>query len=186
MPNIAVVALAAGILLYVVLAYNKLVSLRNRVREAWSEIDVQLKRRFELIPNVVSAVKAYLEHERGVMEEVARARQQVMAAGADIGARAAAEAALGAAARGLLAVVEAYPTLRASDNMMALQEQLGTTENRIAFARQFYNECVMEYNTARGTFPRNLFASALGFAPASLFELEDVTQRAVPRIGITS
>jgi LemA protein len=184
MPNLLVIAIGAGVLLYGVLAFNRLVSLRYRVREAWAQIDVQLKRRFDLIPNVVSAVKGYMQHERSVLEDVARARQQVVAAGDNIGARAIAETTLGSAMRGLLAVAEAYPELRASENIMALQEELGTTENRIAFARQFYNDCVMEYNTAKGTFPRNLLASAFGFRPAAMFELEDFSQRAAPKVQI--
>lgn len=171
---------------YVISSFNRLVTLRYRVRDAWAQIDVQLKRRYDLIPNLVNAVKGYMDHERGVLESVTRAREQAMAAGAgsDVNARAAAESALSFATSKLMALVEAYPTLRASENMMALQEELASTENRIAFARQFYNDSVMEYNTARSTFPRNLLAAPFGFASAQMFALEDPGQRAAPQVRV--
>jgi len=180
--------LAAGVAvllsIYVVASFNRLVILRYRMRDAWSQIDVQLKRRHDLIPNLVNAVKGYMEHERSVLENVTRAREQAVAAGPDINARAAAESALSAATGKFLAVVEAYPALRASENMLALQEELASTENRIAFARQFYNDSVLEYNATRGTFPRNLLAAPFGFPAAEMFALDDPGQRAAPQVRV--
>jgi LemA protein len=170
--------------IYVASSFNRLVTLRYRMRDAWSQIDVQLKRRYDLIPNLVNAVKGYMDHERSTLESVKRAREQAMAAGPDINARASAESALSFATSKLMGLVEAYPALRASENMLALQEELASTENRIAFARQFYNDTVMEYNTARGTFPRNLLAGPFGFAPAQMFALDDPGQRAAPQVRV--
>jgi LemA protein len=181
-----VIGIAVLLGIYVVASFNRLVTLRFRMRDAWSQIDVQLKRRYDLIPNLVNAVKGYMDHERSTLEAVTRARQQAMAAGAasDVNARAAAESALSFATSKLVGLVEAYPALRAGENMMALQEDLASTENRIAFARQFYNDTVMEYNTARGTFPRNLLAGPFGFAPAQMFALDDPGQRAAPQVRV--
>jgi LemA protein len=165
-------------------SFNRLVALRYRMRDAWSQIDVQLKRRYDLIPNLVNAVKGYMDHERSTLESVTRAREQAMAAGSDINARAAAESALSFATSKLMGLVEAYPALRASENMLALQEELASTENRIAFARQFYNDTVMEYNAARSTFPRNLLAGPFRFAPAQMFALDDPGQRAAPQVHV--
>jgi LemA protein len=180
------VAIGIAVLLglYVISSFNRLVSLRYRVRDAWAQIDVQLKRRHDLIPNLVNAVKGYMDHERNVLESVTRARQQAIAAGSNINERAAAESALSISTGKLIALVEAYPALRASESMMALQEELASTENRIAFARQFYNDCVMEYNTGRGTFPRNLLAGPFGFGRAEMFALEDAGERAVPQVRV--
>jgi LemA protein len=168
--------------LYAIAVYNGLVARRNRVTNAWSQIDVQLKRRHDLIPNLVNTVKGYLQHEREVLENVTRARQQAIAAGDDLAARAGAENALTQAMRSLFAVVEAYPALRANENMLALQEELSSTENRIAFARQFYSDSVLSYNNARESFPSNAFAGAFGFRPALPFALDDPAERAVPQV----
>jgi len=184
MQNWIAIGAALAVVVYIIAAFNRLVSLRYRVRDAWAQIDVQLKRRHDLIPNLVNAVKGYMDHEREVLEGVTRARQQAMAAGGDVNSVAAAEAALTLATRKFMAVVEAYPALRASENMLALQEELSSTENRIAFARQFYNDSVMDYNTARSTFPRNLVAGPFGFRPADMFALEDANARAVPQVKI--
>ena len=170
--------------LYVISSFNRLVTLRYRLRDAWAQIDVQLKRRYDLIPNLVNAVRGYMDHERTVLEGVTRAREQAMSPGLDITGRAAAETTLSFATSRLMGLVETYPTLRASENILALQEELTSTENRIAFARQFYNDSVLEYNTARGTFPRNLLASPFGFSPAQMFVLEDPTQRAAPKVKV--
>jgi LemA protein len=175
------VGVAVVVLLYLVSVYNMLVAKRNQVRNGWSQIDVQLKRRHDLIPNLVNAVKGYLDHERRVLEEVTRARAVAMAAGG-VADRAEAENALTQALRSLFAVAEAYPNLRANENMLALQEELSSTENRVAYARQFYNDSVQEYNTARESFPPNLVAGLLGFAPAELFALQDPAERAVPQV----
>jgi LemA protein len=169
------------VLLYIISVYNMLVAKRNQVRNGWSQIDVQLKRRHDLVPNLVNAVKGYLDHERQVLEEVTRARAAAMAAGG-VADRAEAENALTQALRSLFAVAEAYPNLRANENMLALQEELSSTENRVAYARQFYNDSVQEYNTARESFPPNLVAGLLGFAPAELFALQDPAERAVPQV----
>ena len=178
-----IIIIAAALLtVYAVGTYNGLVAKRNRVRNAWSQIDVQLKRRHDLIPSVVNTVKGYLQHEREVLENVTRARQQAISAGSDVAARAAAENALTQAMRSLFAVAEAYPDLKANQNMLALQEELSSTENKVAFARQFYNDSVLQYNTAREVFPANLFADSFRFTPEPLFALEDPAERAVPQV----
>jgi LemA protein len=173
---IAIVA-AAGVMIY-----NGLVGLRNRVQNAWSQIDVQLKRRHDLIPNLVNAVQGFMAHEREILERVTQAHASAIAAGNDVGPRAQAEGQLTAAVRSLFAVAEAYPQLRSNENMLALQEELASTENRVAFSRQAYNDAVMEYNTAQQTFPAVLFAASLGFKPADPFAIEDTGERAVPRV----
>jgi LemA protein len=172
------------VLLWMIAAYNGLVGKRNRVRNAWAQIDVQLKRRHDLIPNLVNTVKGYMQHERQVLEEVTEARQRAIAAGGNVPARAAAEGDLTRAVGSLLAVAEAYPQLRADRNALALQEELSSTENKIAFARQFYNDSVMEMNTARESFPASLVANAFGFQPAASFEIADPAERAVPEVRL--
>ncbi len=167
---------------FVIGGYNRLVALRNRYKNAFSQIDVQLKRRHDLIPNLVNAVDGYLQHERAVVDRVTTARQQAIAAGADVPARAAAENQLTHAVRSLFAVTEAYPDLKANQNMLALQEELGSTENRVAYARQFYNDSVMEYNTARESFPASVVAGSFNFGPEPLFQLEEPAERAVPQV----
>jgi LemA protein len=149
--------------------YNGLVHLRNTVQNGWSDIDVQLMRRHDLVPNLVESVRGYMAHERETLEAVTRARSQAMTAGADLTTRAVAEMALTGAVGNLFAVAERYPTLKASHQFLLLQEQLSSTENRIAFARQHYNESVRRYNTSLAEFPRNWIAGPLGFSPASLF-----------------
>src|SRR5712692_3956164 len=142
---VVVIVIAVVVLLLLLLAigaYNGLVGKRNRVRNAWSQIDVQLKRRHDLIPNLVNAVKGYMQHESGVLESVTRARAAAIAAGGDVAARAGAENALTQSLRSLFAVAEAYPDLKANQNMLALQEELVSTENRVGYARQFYNDAV--------------------------------------------
>ncbi|MGE0823947.1 MAG: LemA family protein [Candidatus Binatia bacterium] len=177
-----VLTLIVLLVVYVILTFNGLVAKRNRVKNAWSQIDVQLKRRHDLIPNLMNAVKGYLQHEREVLENVTRARQQAIAAGGDITARATAENMLTQAMRSLFAVAEAYPELKSSQNMLAFQEELSSTENKISFARQFYNDAVMEYNTACESFPGNLIAGNLGFLHETVFTLDDATERAVPSV----
>jgi LemA protein len=174
---LVVVAVAAMVI------YNGLVGLRNRVQNAWAQIDVQLKRRHDLVPNLVNSVKGFMAHEREILERVTQTRASAIAAGNDVAARAQAENALTGAMRSLFAVAEAYPTLRSNENMLALQEELASTENRIAFARQFYNDSVMEYNTAQQTFPAVLFAASLGFRTADSFALDDPAERAVPTVS---
>lgn len=181
-PLIVLMMILGLLVLYAVRLYNGLVSKRQRVHNAWAQIDVQLQRRHDLIPNVVATVKGYLQHERDILTCVANARQQAMAAGSDVPTRAVAENALTQSMRSLLAVAEAYPDLKANQNMLALQEELSSTENKVAFARQFYNDAVLSYNTARETFPGTVCASAGGFTPAALFVVDEPTVRALPQV----
>jgi LemA protein len=169
---IALFVIAALLLFLLLRTYNRLVRLRNRMQNAWSDVDVQLKRRHDLVPNLVEAVRGYMGHERQTLDAVTSARTQAMASGASVAARAVAETVLSGAVGNLFAVAERYPTLHAAQNFTLLQEQLTSTENRIAFARQFYNESVMQYNTAIATFPRNLVAGLMGFSSASMFAAE--------------
>jgi LemA protein len=170
------IAVIAAVLLFLLLkTYNSLVRMRNIVRNGWSDIDVQLTRRHDLVPNLVESVRGYMTHERETLEAVTSARSQAISAtagGANLATRAVAEMALGGAVGNLFAVAERYPTLKASQQFLLLQEQLTSTENRIAFARQHYNESVRQYNTSLAEFPRNLLAGMMGFAPAALFAAE--------------
>jgi LemA protein len=175
------------IVAFVVGLYNRLVTLRQRVREAWADIDVQLKRRWDLIPNLVETVKGYAAHERGTFEAVTKARSDAMAA-AQTGSpeqRAQAENALGAALLNLRAVAEAYPQLQAIQEFKDLSENLTATEDKIAFARRFYNGNVRDYNTAIQTVPTNFIAGMFGFKAEQYFELTDPTQREVPKVSFS-
>ena len=167
---ISIAVIAAVLLVLLLKTYNSLVRMRNVVRNGWSDIDVQLTRRHDLVPNLVESVRGYMAHERETLEAVTRARSQAISAGgANLATRAVAEMALGGAVGNLFAVAERYPTLKASQQFLLLQEQLTSTENRIAFARQHYNEGVRQYNTSLAEFPRNLVAGMMGFTPAALF-----------------
>jgi LemA protein len=178
-----VVAVVVVVVLFLVLAFNGLVRKRNRTQEAWAQIDVQLKRRHDLIPNLIETVKGYAAHERGTFEAVTAARTAAVNAGAtgDPSKVAPAENMLTQSLKSLFAVAEAYPELKAVQNFRDLQEQLTATEDKIAFARQFYNTSVRDYVTAIQTFPRNLFASAFGFQPVPYFE-GDEADREVPKV----
>jgi len=167
-PIATIVAVVLA-LWYLLRVYNGLIAMRNSVRNAWSDIDVQFTFRHNLVPNLVESVKGYMSHERETLEAVAQARSTAMKAGADIATRTVAEMALSGAVGNLFAVAERYPDLKASRNFLLLQEQLTTTENRIAFARQHYNEMVRQFNTSIAEFPRNLVAGALGYAPEKMF-----------------
>lgn len=156
-------------LVWMIVAFNGLVRMRNRVRNGWSDIDVQLARRHDLVPNLVETAKGYMQHERSVLDDVTQARSQAVVPTANIPQRALAEASLTGALSRFFVQVENYPNLRAAENMQLLQEQLTSTENRIAFARQHYNDEVMNYNTARLSFPRNILAGIFGLAPATMF-----------------
>ena len=181
---IAVIAIAVAVLFFLLKTYNALVRMRNNLRNAWSDIDVQLTRRHDLVPNLVETVKGYMGHERQTLEAVTQARAQAMSrSGADIATRAVAEMALGGAVGNLFAVAERYPTLKASQNFILLQEQLTSTENRIAFARQHYNETVRQFNTAIAEFPRNMVAGAFGFSTQPMFAAE-AGDRAVAEVKI--
>jgi len=181
MGVVITIAVVAVLGLLAVWAYNKLVRLRNRVDEAYAQIDVQLKRRYDLVPNLVETVKGYAAHERQTLEAVTSARNA--AAGAS-GVAQVAEAnnQLTGALRGLFAVAEAYPQLRASENFLQLQEQLTTTENQIGFARQFYNDSVRALNTAVETFPLMLLAGLAKATRREYFEVADEAVREVPRV----
>ncbi len=179
---IIIAALAAVLLFLLLKTYNSLIRMRNTVQNGWSDIDVQLTRRHDLVPNLVESVRGYMTHERETLEAVTRARTQaVTTSGADLATRAVAEMALGGAVGNLFAVAERYPTLKASQQFLLLQEQLTSTENRIAFARQHYNECVRRYNTSLAEFPRNLLAPMMGFSPSQLFAA-DAGERILPQI----
>lgn len=176
------VALAVIAGLGLVLIYNVLVRKRIRCDEAWGQIDVQLKRRYDLIPNLVQTVKGYAKHESETLERVVQARQQAIDAGS-VAEQSQAENMLTGALRQLFALQESYPDLKANQNFLQLQEELTSTENRIAFARQHYNSSVAEYNTARQTFPSNMVAGMFGFTERDYFELEDQEMRQPPQVS---
>ena len=180
-----IVGIVIVVLLAVVIigAYNRLVTLRQRVSEAYSDIDVQLKRRHDLIPNLVETVKGYAAHERGVFDEVTQARANAIAAGSAAPAqRAQAENMLTGALRSLFAVAEAYPQLRASENFQQLQAQLEDTEQKIAVSRQVYNDTVLTYDNALESVPTNVVAGMFGFEKRSYFEIEDPAAREAPKV----
>jgi LemA protein len=191
--TIVTLVILAAVVLYVISMYNNLVSSRNRVRNAFSQIDVQLTRRYDLIPNLIEAVKGYMSHERNTLEAVINARNAAVAglkkAAADpsnaeaIKGLAAAEASLGGTLGRLFALAEAYPDLKASQNMQQFQEELTSTENKVAFARQAFNDTVLSYNNACQSFPGNLIANNFAFKPAEYLEIEQPEKRAVPKVS---
>jgi LemA protein len=188
---VLVVLVAVGI--FVISAYNRLVTLRNRFKNAFAQIDVQLKRRYDLIPNLVETARGYMKHERETLEAVIQARnaashaeQKVAADPADAGAMrglVGAEQVLTGALGRFFALAEAYPDLKANQNMAQLQEELASTENRIAFARQAFNDAVMSYNTAREVFPTNLIAGFFSFSEAQHLLIDEPSEREVPRVS---
>ncbi len=187
MEILIVLVVIAGVALFLIATYNRLVTLRQRLREAWSDIDVQLKRRHDLIPNLIETVKGYAAHERTVFENVTNARAAAIAAG-QTGTpeqRAAAENQLTVALRSIFAVAENYPQLQAVQEFKDLSENLTATEDKIAFARRFYNGNVRDYNTALQSFPTNLLAGTFGFAAEQYFELAEVSEREVPKVQFT-
>jgi len=188
-----VLAVIVGAVLFAISIYNRLVAGRNRFKNAFAQIDVQLTRRHDLIPNLVETAKGYIKHERETLEAVTNARNMAVA-----GLKAAskdpsnpeamkqlaqAEQGLSGALGRLFAVAESYPDLKANQNMMQLSEELTTTENKVAFARQAYNDSVMQYNTLRESFPNNFFAGWFNFQPAELLEIEDEAKREVPKVS---
>ena len=177
----------ALIVVFVIGLYNRLVTLRQRVREAWSDIDVQLKRRHDLIPNLVATVQGYAAHEKSVFENVTKARAAAVAAGQNgtPQERAVAENQLTAALRTVFAVAENYPQLQAVQEFKDLSENLTATEDKISFARRFYNGNVRDYNTALQTVPTNLLSGIFGFTPEQYFELADATEREVPKVSFS-
>ncbi len=193
---IILVGLLAVIVIVALMAtgiYNSLVSLRNRFKNAYAQIDVQLKRRYDLIPNLVETAKGYIKHEHSTLEDVIKARNIALAASQAAAANPAdgnavkglvsAEGGLSGALSRLMVVSEQYPDLKANQNMMQLTEELTSTENKIAFARQAYNDSVMQYNTARETFPNVVLAGMFGFLPAELFHVEDPAERSAPKVS---
>jgi len=170
---IVVLAVVALVALVTVIAYNRLVRRRNQVDNAWSQIDVQLKRRLDLIPNLVETVKGYAAHERETLDAVVRARNAALAAPSTPAAQGEADTILTGALRQLFALNEAYPDLKANQNFLALQEELTATEGRVSYARQFYNDSVLAFNTSLETFPTLLLARMLGFTKRDYFEAEE-------------
>lgn len=171
-----------GLAFYVVSLYNGLVQLRQQVKNAWSQIDVQLKRRYDLIPNLVETAKGYLKHERETLEAVVKARQMAIDA-TNIKDQIAAENMLTSTLRSLFAVSENYPDLKANQNMLALQEELASTENKIGFSRQFYNDQVMAYNTSCQMFPNSIIAGMFNFQQEEFFEIDEPVERETPKVS---
>lgn len=181
--------------LFAIGIYNSLVALRNRYKNAFAQIDVQLKRRYDLIPNLVETAKGYLKHERETLEAVIAARNSATTAGSKAAANpgdpqsmkelAGAESGLTGALGRLFAVAEAYPDLKANQNMMQLTEELTSTENKISFARQAYNDSVMAYNTKREVFPSSIVAGMFNFAPAELFQIENPAEKEAPKVSFS-
>ena len=174
------IVVVVALVLYVVLAYNGMIKLRNRVKEAWSDIDVQLKRRYNLIPNIIETVKGYATHEEGVFTKVTEARAAVMNAHGPAEA-ASADNMLTQTLKSLFAVVENYPTLKANEGFLKLQEELSSTENKISFSRQFYNDVVMDFNNRIQMFPSNVVAGMFGFRAAEFYSAPE-TDRAAPKV----
>jgi LemA protein len=178
---VAVVALLAA---WIIASYNRLVSMRNQTLNGWRQIDVQLKRRHDLVPNLVNAVRGSMDFERDTLTSVMEARSKALTATGPADA-AQKEGQLSQAHGRLLAVAENYPTLKSNDNVKMLQEELSGTENKVGFARQFYNDIATNFNTAQQTFPANLFAATFGFKPAELFEITTPTDRDVPVVDLS-
>jgi len=188
MPIAAYIIIGVVVVLLIIFLaiYNGLVRRRNQVKNSWAQIDVQLKRRYDLIPNLVETAKGYMKHERETLEAVTNARnlaQQLSSAGA--GERAKAEGELSSVLSRLLAVVENYPDLKANQNFLALQEELASTENKISFSRQFYNDSVLRYNNQTQMFPSNIVASMTGFKASEFFEVTLAAEREAPKVSFT-
>jgi LemA protein len=183
---VLIIIAAVGLLicLWLIAAYNGLVRNRNEVKNAWAQIDVQLKRRHDLIPNLVETVKGYAGHEKQTLENVTEARSRAVSAEGPA-ARGRAEGELSQALGRLMLVVEQYPDLKANQNFLALQEELTSTENKISFARQFYNDGVMKYNTRIQSVPTNVVAGLFNFKEEEFFELQDEAERAVPKVSFS-
>ena len=179
---IILLVVVAVAVLFVISMYNSLIQLRNRVKNAWSQIDVQLKRRHDLIPNLIETVKGYMTHEREIMENITKYRSQAMDA-KSVGDKAQAEGLLSGALGQLRVQVENYPDLKANQNFLALQEELTSTENKISFARQSYNDQVLFYNNKIQMFPSNIIAGMFKFNEEEFFEVEDEKEKAVPKVS---
>jgi len=178
-----ILAIAVIIVALVIMAYNRLIALKNQTLNGWKQIDVQLKRRHDLIPNLVETVKGAMKFEQTTLTRVIEARSKAMAA-QGIAEKAVQENVLTGALKSLFALAESYPDLKSNANVARLQEELSSTENRIGFARQFYNDVATQFNIAQQSFPTNMIASIFGFKNAELFEITDVTERAVPKVDL--
>lgn len=181
MAGLILLGVVVVVVVWFVATYNGLVVKRNEVKNAWAQIDVQLKRRHDLIPNLIETVKGYMTHERQTLETIAKARSGAVAA-SGVAAIGQAEGQLTAALRGFYAVAENYPDLKANTNFIALQEELTSTENKVGFARQFYNDAVMKLNTAVESIPTNIVAAIGHFAKAEFFEISAPAEREVPQV----
>ena len=184
MIGFVLLAIVVVVIVGAIGSYNRLVGLRNQVLNGWRQIDVQLKRRHDLIPNLVNAVSGSMDFERDTLTAVMEARSKALTATGPADA-AQKEGQLSQALGRLLAVAENYPTLKSNDNVRMLQEELSATENKVGFARQFYNDIATKFNTAQQVFPTNIFAGMLGFRPAELFEIVDATDREVPTVDLS-
>ncbi|MCX5757262.1 MAG: LemA family protein [Candidatus Hydrogenedentes bacterium] len=183
-PLLIIAGIAVVVVFWLIGVYNGLVRLRNAVKNAWAQIDVQLKRRHDLIPNLMETVKGYMIHERTTLENVTKARN-LAAQASGVGQQAQAEANLNRAMSQFYVVVENYPDLKANQNFLALQEELASTENKIGFARQFYNDQVMQFNNRIQMFPSNVVAGMFSFKEAESFEVEDAAEREAPKVSFT-
>jgi LemA protein len=179
-----VLAVAVILIGWVVLTYNRLITLRNQVKNGWKQIDVQLKRRHDLIPNLVNTVKGYMQYEQETLQRVIEARNAAASA-QGVADAAQKENVLTSALGKLFALAESYPELKANQNVLQLQEELTSTENKISFARQFYNDIATRFNIAQQVFPSNILASIFGFTAAELFEVEVAAERAVPTVDLS-
>ncbi len=180
--TIILIAVIALLIIMLISMYNRLVRLRNQVKNAWAQIDVQLKRRYDLIPNLIETVKGYMKHERETLEAVTRMRAQAMEA-TGVADKAKAEGQLTSALGQFKIAVENYPDLKANQNFLALQEELTSTENKISFARQNYNDQVLFFNNKTEVFPSNIIAGMFGFQKEVFFEIEDATERIAPKVS---
>jgi LemA protein len=178
------VLIVIGVIIWAIAQYNSLVTLRNQVTNGWKQIDVQLKRRHDLIPNLVNTVKGYMEFEQETLQKVIAARNAAVSA-TGVADAAAKEGALSGALSRLFALAENYPTLKANENVKQLQEELSSTENKISFARQFFNDIATKFNIAQQVFPGNIIAGMFGFKPSELFEVTDASERAVPQVDLS-
>lgn len=183
MSFIVLLALLAALAVFFVNLYNGLVRARNEVKNAWSSIDVQLKRRHDLIPNLIETVKGYAAHERGTLDAVVKARQQAVSFTGGVEERAKIENALTQSLRSLFALAEAYPDLKANQSFLALQEEIAATENKIGFSRQYYNDAAMRYKNRVEMFPSNVVANIFNFQAEPFFQLEEAADRTVPEVA---
>ncbi len=181
-----IIGIIALFIFMMVGTYNGLVRLRNQVRNAWAQIDVQLKRRYDLIPNLMETVKGYMKHERETLEAVTNARNLAQGgSGASVGERSKMEGELSGALARLMVVVENYPDLKANQNFLALQEELTSTENKISFSRQYYNDSVLRFNNKVQMFPSNMMAGMMGFKTGEFFEVTATAEREAPKVSFT-